>query len=237
MEQVLKPPKNELDELIARAIDRYLKEHGIDTQDGKLIIPRNFLMDSTYSMMWSIRDFDTIISKLVRKMNTGFLNPKDWIGYLKRIYEDQSVVLDKNTTLEPLEIGRKADRVTFEAVRGIWLNMLGNYQKPISHGMIGDGIGVGTYAQQALFHEITRQPINQANNGSLTLRGEMLFITASFPSGVQSFTLREAGTGDSDDAATDKMQFFIQFDGADQKSHTINNDVPQFSTNASICTL
>lgn len=237
MEQVLSPPKTELEELISRAIEKFLKENGIDIKEGKLVLPKNYIIDTTYSLIWSIRDFDTIISKLVKKMNTGFLNPRDWMLYLKRIYSDQSVVLDKNVTLEPLEIGRKADRITFEFARNIWLNALGNYQNPIAYGVIGDGIGVGTYAQQALFNEVQRQPINQSTNGSLTIRGEMLFITASFPSGTQTFTLRECGTVDSNDAANDKMQFYIQFDSADQKVHTINNDVPQFATNASICTL
>lgn len=227
----------ELQELVYRAIETYIKRNGITVEDGTVIIPRNFILDTSFVCMWSTNDFENIVSKLIGKTNTGQLRHDEYFRYLQRIYNDQSVVLDKNTTLEPMEIGRKRDRITFEAVRDIWLNMIGFPQKPISHAMIGDGVGLASYGQQSLFNEISRVPINQANNGSLGLRGETLFINASFSAALSGFTAKEAGTANDSDPADDRMQIYIQFDSPDQKAHIQNVDVPQYSTSASMCTL
>ena len=227
----------ELQELLCQAIELFCKRHGISIEEGDFIIPKNYILDTTYICMWIVRDFDTIVSKLIAKTNTGQLQHDEFFRYLQRIYNDQSVTLDKNTTLEPMEIGRKKDRITFEAVRDIWLNMIGIYQPPISHAMIGDGVGVPSYGQQALFNEVSRVPIKQSNNGSLGIRGETLFVNASFLSSVIGFTTRELGTANDSDPADDRMQLYVQVDTPDQKPHIQNVDVPQFSTSASICTL
>lgn len=231
------PENKELQELIYRAIDQFVKNNGISIEEGKMVIPRNYLIDSSFAVMWSPNDFDTIVKKLIADMNTGRLKHDEYFRYLNRCYNDQSVVLDKNTTLEPMEIGRKHDRITFEAVRDIWLNMMGIYQPPISHAAVGDGTGSLSYGLQSLYHEVSRVPINQANNGSIGLRGETLFVTASFSSGLLGFTMKEALTANSSDVNNDRVQLVIQFDPTDQKAHTQNNTVPQFSTSASMCTL
>lgn len=227
----------ELQELLCRAIELFCKRHGISLDEAELIIPKNYILDTTYICMWGVRDFENIVSKLIRKTNTGQLQHDEFFRYLQRIYEDQTVTLDKNTTLEPIEIGRKKDRVTFEAVRDIWLNMIGIYQPPISHAMIGDGIGIPSYGQQSLFNEINRVPIKEQNDGSLGIRGETLFVNASFPSSLNGFTTREVGTANDSDPNDDRMQLYVQIDTPDQKAHVLGNDTPQFSTSASICTL
>lgn len=218
-------------------MELFCQRHGISFEEGKLILPRNYAIDTSYICMWSVRDFENIVSKLINRTRTGMLHFDEYFGYLTRIYNDQSVVLDKNNTLEPLEIGRKKDRMTFEAVRDIWLNFIGIQQPSISHAMIGDGIGTSSYGQQALFNEISRVKINQANNGSIGIRGETLFVNASFSAGLASFTCKEAGTANDSDPADDRMQLYIQFDSADQKGHVVGNDVPQFSTSVNVCTL
>ena len=226
-----------LQEQLLRAIELFCERKGIYFEEGKVFLPKNYTIDSTYICMWSVNDFENIISKLIAKTNTGQLPYDEFFRYLQRIYLDQSVVIDKNITLEPLEIGAKRDRITFEAVRDMWLNMIGVPQKAITHAMIGDGIGLAGYGQTALFNELSRVKINQANNGSLGIRGETLFINASFSSGLASFTAKEAGTANDSNPTDDRMQFYIQFDSPDQKGHISGNDIPQFSTSASICTL
>jgi hypothetical protein len=236
--------QEELKELFIKSIESYFRDRlGIDPSqlsDKNLmdLIPHNLMIDQNYIANWSIRDYDEIVKPLIKKINTDRVNPKDFHNYLNRIYNDQSVVLDRDTVLEPLSIGRKADRVTFEGVRAMLLAVSGQEQRAFTFGELGQGLGTASYGTQSLVDPITaRVEISQVTNGSMILRGETLFITCSFSAGTQGFTQKEFGLFDSDDPTDDKMFFYVPFDTADQKAHIAGVDVPTASSSVNVCTL
>lgn len=236
--------RKEIEELFINSLDIYFREHlGIDPsqlsdESLKLLIPKNLIIDQTYIANWSIPDYEQIVKPLIKKMNTDRLSPAEFQNYLKRIYQDQSVVIDRDTILEPISIGRKADRMTFEGVRAMLLNIMGQYQPAFRFAEMGDGVGLAHYGREFLVNPVTaRVEISQITNGSMILRGETLFVTASFNSGTPSFKQREFGLYDSIDPADDRMFFYVLIDTQDQKDHTINNDVPTVSSSVNVCTL
>lgn len=236
--------KEELKELFISSIESYFRErlHVDPSQltDKSLrdLIPRNLIIDHNYIANWSIRDFDEIVKPLIKKINTDRVSPKDFHKYLNRIYNDQSVVLDRDTVLEPITIQRKVDRVTFEGVRAMLLAITGQEQRPFTFGELGSGLGTASYGTQSLVSPVTaRVEISQATNGSMILRGETLFVTCSFAAGTIGFTQKEFGLFDSDDPTDDKMFFYVPFDTADQKAHVAGNDVPTASSSVNVCTL
>ena len=235
---------NELQEAVHKAIDQWFKKKGIeDPRQIELILnsmPKEMFIDETYCAIWSIRDFDTIVKKLISNVNTGRLMSYDYFNYLRRIYNDQSVVLDRYTELEPLGIGRKWDRMTFEGVRACFLNLIGQQQAAFQFAAEGDGTlpaNSNTYGMQALVNERARAQISPTNNGFMDLRGETLFITATFPSTTPSHTIKEVIILDSSDPLDDRAAFYVSLTGADQKGHVSGNDVPTISTSCNVCTL
>jgi hypothetical protein len=214
-----------------------MHEKGLTWDQLRVLLPKTLMVDQSYGLQWSIRDFDLIVKKLIQRVNTNRLTPNDFHNYMARIYNDQTVVLDRITTLEPLQIARTVDRITFEGVRNIWNNWVGNYQEPMNVAAIGSGVGLSSYAQKSLFQEEARVPINTANNGFMSIRGETLFITASFDDGTPTHITSEFAVLDSTDSADDRMGLYVQFETVDLEPHTQNNDVPTQSTSATICTL
>lgn len=236
--------REELKELFLKSIDSYFREHlkidpsELNDKNIRDLVPKNLVIDQTYIANWSIRDYDEIVKKLINNVNVGRLNPAQFQEYLKRVYNDQSVVLDRYTTLEPVTIQRKADRVTYEGVRAMLLAVAGQAPRPFTFGELGEGVGTPSYGMDRLFDPVTaRVEINQSTNGSMILRGETLFITCSFSAGTVGFTQREFGVFDSQDTADDKMFMYVQFDPADQKAHVAGVDVPTASSSVNVCTI
>jgi hypothetical protein len=236
--------KEELKELFIKSIESYFRDRlkidpsQLTDKSIREMIPRNLMIDQNYIANWSLDDFEYIVKPLIKKINTDRLNPADFHRYLNRIYNDQSVVIDRDTILEPISIGRKADRVTFEGVRAMLLAVIGQAQRPFTFGQLGDQAGAGGYGTQDMTNPITaRVEISSATNGSLIIRGETLFVTCSFDPGTIAFTQREFALFDNDDPLDDKMFFYVTFDPTDQKGHTAGNDVPTASSSVNVCTL
>jgi hypothetical protein len=236
--------RERLKELFIQSLDTYFRERlkidpsQLSDKSLKEFIPRNLMIDQNYIANWSINDYDRTVKPLIKNINTGRLDPLQFHKYLNRIYNDQTVVLDRDTVLEPICIGAKLDRVTFEGVRAMLLSIAGQGQAPFTFGELGEGVGTSSYGQQSLFDPVTaRVEIKQENDGSMVLRGDTLFVTCSFAAGTTGFTQTEFGLFDSLDPADDKMFMYVQLDPTDQKAHVAGNDVPTFSSSVNVCTL